>query len=218
MVLDARKLKDALLLALVVGLLLTGGEPGAVNALPGFSDHTGPTEMEVAEFERLDSGCHNVVGTYSSGSSSGDGPYSQTTFIETGDPDADLSAWVERTSPPGADLSTFRVHVESHGSDAGAASARDEAGAANASGMANDSLATNKSSCEMGVQYRIKVTASGGSPEGILPDAHGERVLWLHDGEYAGCSGSHTGPLDGSCSHIRPQDGGPNRTWANATA
>ena len=201
MVLDARKLKDALLLALVVGLLLTGGEPKAINALPGFSDHTGPTEMEVTELERLDSGCLDVVGTYSSGSSSGDGPYSQTTFIETGDPDADLSAWVERTSPPGADLSTFRVHVESRGSDAA---------------DRTDANATT-TSCKMGVQYRITVMASGGSPEGILPDAHGERVLWLENGEYAGCSGSYTGSLNGSCSHIRPQDGGPNRTWANAT-
>ena len=200
MALDSRTLKDAALLAFIVGLVLTGGNPNAINAVPGFSNHTGPTEMEVAELELLDSGCRDVVGTYTSSSSSGDGPYSQTTFIKTGDPDADLSVWVERTSPPGADLSTFRVHVESH-----------------ASATTNGSLATNQSSCEMGVQYRIKVTASGGNPEGILPDAHGERVLWLHDGEYAGCSGSSTGPINGSCSHIRPRDGGPDRTWANAT-
>ncbi|UPV74251.1 hypothetical protein M0R89_17145 [Halorussus limi] len=197
MVLDARKLKDALLLAFVVGLLLTGGEPKAVNALPGFSDHTGPTEMNVSELERLDSGCREAVSGYARSSVSG-GTYSQVTFVETGDPDADLSAWVERTSPPGADLSTFRVHVESSG---------------NATGR-NES----NRSCEAGVQYRLEVTTAGGSPEGVLPDAHGIRILWLENGEYAGCSGSYTGPLRSGCSQLRPQDGGPDRTWANATA
>ena len=203
MVPDARRLKDALLLALVVGLLLTGGEPKAVNALPGFSDHTGPTEMRVASIDRLDAGCRDAVSNYA-GSSGGGGNRTRVSFIPTGDPDADLSAWVERTSPPGADLGTFRVHVESRG-DGEVASNR---GA--------DRTASN-ASCELGVQYRIETTAAGGSPEGLLPDAHGVQILWLGNGEYAGCSGSYTSPLRGNCHYLYQHAGNRDSTWANAT-
>ena len=41
---------------LVVVLFVAVAQP-SVNDLPGFSDHTGPTEMEVTEFERLEAGC-----------------------------------------------------------------------------------------------------------------------------------------------------------------
>ena len=193
MVPHSAKLKTLLLVSLLFGLALTGGEPGTVNALPGFSDHTGPTEIAVVSFERLDSGCEDDVATYSGGSVSG-GNYSQVTFIETGDPDANLSAWAERTSPQGADLSTFRVHVES----------RDGTGE------------RTDDSCETGVQYRIEVATSGGSPEGVLPDAHGTRILWLENGEYAGCSVSVTSPLRGDCRRFT-DDESPVREWANAT-
>jgi len=188
---DSGTLKNALLVAALLGLAVASVEPGAVNALPGFSDHTGPTEMEVASLERLDSGCADEVATYASGSASG-GNYTQVSFVETGHPEADLSAWTERTSPPGADLSTFRVHVDSR---------------SRADAPAN-------ASCELGVQYRIEVTTSGGSPGGILPDAHGTRILWLQDGDYAGCSGSYTSPLRADCRRFEAK---PDRTWANAT-
>ncbi|NHN58874.1 MULTISPECIES: hypothetical protein [Halorussus] len=194
MVPDARRLKDALLLAFVVGLLLTGGEPKAVNALPGFSDHTGPSELRVSSLERIDAGCRDAVSNYASGSGGG-GNHTRVSFVATGDPDADLSAWVERTSPPGADLSTFRVHVESRG----------------------DGEVASNASCELGVQYRIETTATGGSPEGILPDAHGVEILWLENGEYAGCSGSYTSPLRGRCPHLYQQADDRDLTWANAT-
>lgn len=188
---DASALKDALLLALLVGLLLTAAEPGAVNALPGFSDRTGPTELSVASFERLDSGCEDEMSTHVGGSTGG-GSYSQVSFVETGDPDADLAAWTERTSPPGADLSTFRVHVESRADGA------------------------TDAPCRAGVRYRIEVATGGANPEGLLPDAHGTRILWLQNGEYAGCSASYTGPLRADCSRFSDDDR-PNRTWANAT-
>ncbi|WP_135830374.1 hypothetical protein [Halorussus halobius] len=200
MVLDSETSKNVLLVAALLGLAVAGAEPGAVNALPGFSDHTGPTEMAVASLERLDSGCADEVATYAGGSASG-GNYSQVSFVETGDSEANLSAWVERTSPPGADLSTFRVHVESHPrTDPDADHVVDAS--------ANDS-------CDVGIQYRIEVTTGGGNPEGILPDDHGTRVLWLENGEYAGCSASHTGSLRAQCHRF---DSAPDRTWANATA
>lgn len=203
MVLDSERLKTALLVAALLGLAVASAEPGAVNALPGFSDHTGPTEMEVTTLERLDSGCADEVATYASGSASS-GNYTQVSFVETGDRDADLSAWTERTSPPGADLSTFRVHVESH--------SRAEGDDADVDSRADTPA---NASCKVGVQYRIEVTTSGGSPEGFLPDAHGTRILWLENGDYAGCSGSYTSPLRSDCQRF---EAGPDRTWANATA
>ncbi|MFC7080193.1 hypothetical protein [Halorussus caseinilyticus] len=189
--------KDALLAVLVVSLAVTALEPGAVNALPGFSDHTGPSEMRVTSLERLDAGCRDSVANYARGSVSG-GTYTRVTFIETDDPDADLSAWVERTSPPGADLSTFRVYVESHASEA------------------SEVASATTDDCETGVQYRIEATTSGGSPAGVLPDAHGVRVRWFENGEEAGCSGSYTSSLRGGCGQFR-EDERPDRTWANAT-
>ena len=168
----------------------------SVNDLPGVSDHTGPTEMSVTEFERLDSGCADTVADYASSGLGPNGTHERTTFVETGDPDADLSVSTVRTSPPGADLSTFRVHVESHGDDVVTA-------------------ATANESCRLGVQYRLVVQTSGGSPEGFLPDAHGHRIRWLENGEYAGCSGSVTSPLESGCERFREP---PERTWANATA
>ncbi|QZP36381.1 hypothetical protein [Halobaculum magnesiiphilum] len=182
---STQRLVAVALLAFAVGAVVGP----SVNALPGFSDHTGPSELRVTEFERLDAGCAEDVATYSSGSFDA-GNYSQVDFIETGDTDANLSAWTERTSPPGTDLSTFRVHVDSR-----------HEGPTNAS-------------CETGVLYRITVTPSGGSPEGLIPDAHGTRIQWMENGEFAGCSASYTSPLDGRC----PGATDPDRSWANATA
>jgi len=176
---------------LVIVLFLVGAAQPTVNDVPGFSDHTGPTEAQVTSFERIDSGCAEQVATRSSGSTSG-GTYEKLTFVETTDPDADLSAWVERTSPRGTDLSTFRVHVDSH-----------------ATGPANES-------CETGILYRIEVETSGGSPEGVFADAHGTRILWLENGRVAGCSASVTSPLDAECQRFY-DDSRPDRTWANAT-
>jgi len=174
---------------LVIALFLVGVTQPSVNDLPGFSDHTGPTEMRITEFDRLESGCAANVSSYRSGSWNGN-DYSKVAFVRTDDPNANLSAWIERTSPAGVDLSTFRVHVESH------------------------SDAARNDSCETGVLYGLSVNTSGGSPAGILADAHGHRILWMHNGEYAGCSASYTSPLDAECSRFREL---PQRTWANAT-
>jgi hypothetical protein len=194
-------LRDALLVVLLAWFAVTAVEPGAVNALPGFSDHTGPSEIEVASLERLDSGCEDAIADRSRGTASG-GNFSKVAFIATDDPDAALSAWTERTSPPGADLSTFRIHVESRASGATQANGSPDGG-------------TN-SSCQTGIQYRIEATTSGGSPAGVLPDAHGVRVLWLENGEYAGCSAAYTSPLRGSC-HQFAGSNQQDRVWANAT-
>jgi len=88
---------------LVVVLFVAVAQP-SVNDLPGFSDHTGPTEMEVTEFERLEAGCADEIAT-GSRRSSGGSVYTRTQFIGTPSADADLSVWVERTSSEGADLS-----------------------------------------------------------------------------------------------------------------
>jgi hypothetical protein len=175
---------------LIIAVVVVGASDVSVNTLPGFSDHTGPSEMEITEFERVDSGCADDLSSFRGTRSGPGGTYTKHTFIRTEDADADLSAWVERTSPPGADLSTFRVHVDSHHE-----------------GPANET-------CDTGVLYRITINGSGGSPEGFLPDAHGTRILWLENGRFAGCSGSVTSPLESGCQRFVDQ---PERTWANAT-
>jgi hypothetical protein len=178
-------------LALVVVIVaVLGLAHPSVTDLPGFSDQTGPTSASIAEFERVDEGCNEDVATFAGSSNEGD-DLTRTTFVETGGPNASLSAWIERTSPEGADLSMFRVHVDAHGGNASSVS------------------------CEYGVQYRITVTTSGGSPQGLFPDAHGLQVLWLENGEYDGCSSSVTSPLDAECNRFAEI---PERTWANATA
>jgi hypothetical protein len=176
---------------LVIVLFLVGVAQPTVNDVPGFSDHTGPTEAQVTTLERVDAGCAEAVATRSSSSTSG-GTYEKLTFVEAPTADADLSAWVERTSPRGTDLSTFRVHVDSH-----------------ATGPANES-------CDMGILYRIEVETSGGSPEGFFADAHGTRILWLENGRVSGCSASLTSPLDAECQRFY-DDSRPDLTWANAT-
>ena len=180
----------ALVLLTVAATLLLAG---SVNSLPGFSDHTGPTELTVASFERTGTGCVEDPEWPTGGPASDAGPgYVRTGGIVTADVDADLSVWVERTSPAGADLSTFRVHVESHH---------------------EGNIETD---CTDGsvIGYRLELDASGGSPPGLLPDDHGSRVLYLENGEVAGCSAGYTGGLDGSCDPFFEE---PRRTWANAT-
>ncbi|MFC7097141.1 hypothetical protein [Halobaculum marinum] len=182
---STRRLIAVALVALAVGAVLGP----SVNALPGFSDRTGPTDIAVTEFERLDAGCASAVATYSRGSVSGD-TFTKVTFIETASTGANLSVWTERTSPDGADLSTFRVHVESH-----------DAGPAN-------------TTCETGVLYRISVETSGGAPAGFLADDHGTQIQWMENGAFTVCSVSATGGLDTRC----PGDRDHPRVWANATA
>ena len=187
--------KRALLVIVALCAFFVVGHPDSVNRAPFFADHTGPSALTVRSFERIDSGCREAVGTYA-GSSIGNGSYSQTTFVETGDPNADLSARVERVSPDGADLSVFHVYVESH--------------------SAANVTATTNSSCRLGVQYRIELTPSGGSPAGLLPDAHGTQIRWYENGEHAGCTGSFTSPLRSRCPGLGSEE--PERTWANATS
>lgn len=177
---------------LVISIIVVGMAHPTVNDLPGFSDHTGPTDIEVTEFERLDAGCEANVSSYRSGSWNGDN-LSRVSFVPTASPDTALSAWAERTSPTGADLSTFRVHVD----------------ALNETDTAETNAGSGNASCKTGVLYRINVNTTGGTPQGFLPDAHGTRVLWLQNGEYSGCSASVTSPLDDECERFRsdsPED------------
>jgi len=173
-------------------LALVALSAGSINALPFFSDDTGPTDIEVVSLERLDAGCEDDVGDYVSSRNGPNGTYEVTSFIETGSVDADLGAYAERTSQDGADFSTFRVYVESY---------RD--------GPANET-------CDVGIQYRLEVQTSGGTDGGLLPDASGVRVLFLENGRYSGCSGGGSGPYaDTGCDRFMMQT--PTRTWANAT-
>ena len=55
---------------------------GSVNSLPGFSDRTGPTELAVTDFERLEDGCLAEVSGYARSSVSG-GVRTQNTVIRT---------------------------------------------------------------------------------------------------------------------------------------
>lgn len=164
----------------------------SVNALPLFSNGTGPTDIEITELDRLDAGCRDEVGDYASSRNGPNGTFARTTFVETGSRDADLSAWAERTSPAGAEFSTFRVYVES-----------DPAGAGN-------------ESCEVGVQYHIEYRVSGGSDDGLISDASGYSITNIENGEYDGCASSASGRFTDSGCPARPYEQ-PPRTWANAT-
>lgn len=178
----------------VVTALLTLAVAGSVNALPGFSDHTGPAELTVTEFERTGTGCGQPA-VNESAVPDADSLYERNGMIQVADTDAALSVRVERVSPPGADLSRFRVHVESHHEG------------------------TVDADCDRPVVgYRVALEPSGSSPPGLLPDAHGVQVTYLEDGEFAGCSGAYSGldPADvGSCDGSL---GDESQTWANATA
>jgi hypothetical protein len=66
------------------------------------------------------------------------------------------------------------------------------------------------------VLFVVVAQPSGGSPAGLLPDAHGTRVLWYEDGDLAGCSSSVTSPLDSECPRFSGLQ--LDRTWANASA
>ncbi|MFC7227933.1 hypothetical protein N0B31_11015 [Salinirubellus salinus] len=172
----------------LVTAALTLAVAGSVNALPGFSDHTGPAELDVTEFERTGTGCGVV------GSTVPDSLYERHGSIRVADTDAALSVRVERVSPPGADLSRFRVHVESvHEGPV-------------------------ESTCEHpAVGYRVALDPSGGSPAGLLPDAHGVQVLYVENGEFAGCSAAFTGIDPASTNGCGESFGEEPRTWANAT-
>lgn len=183
--------RRVVLVALAI-LALAAAGMGSINALPLFSDDTGPTEIRVSGLERLDAGCKEDVATYARSQNGPNGTYTQVSFIETGSRDANLSAWAERTSPERADFSTFRVYVDSH-----------------RTGPANDT-------CDVGVQYRLEVTTSGGTGDGLLPDASGSRILFLENGRYSGCSAGGEGKYsDAGCAQFGLDD--PQRTWANAT-
>jgi len=179
----SRRTVALVLLTALATLLLAG----SVNSLPGFSDHTGPADLTVTEFERTGTGCGVVR------SRAPDSLYERHGSIRVADTDAALSVRVERVSPPGADLSRFRVHVESVHEG------------------------TVESTCEHpAVGYRVALDPSGGSPAGLLPDAHGVQVLYVENGEFAGCASAFTG-IDpaGGCGESFGEE---PRTWANATA
>lgn len=178
--------------AAVVVLLAAALTLGSINALPLFSNDTGPTEIEVVSLERLDAGCEDDVATYAGSRNGPNGTYVTTTFIESGARDAALSAYAERTSHERADFSTFRVSVDSH-----------------SDGPTNET-------CDVGIQYQLEVQTSGGSDGGLLPDASGVRVLYLENGRYNGCAASGSGPYaDAGCTRFTMER--PTRTWANAT-
>ncbi|MBX0287238.1 hypothetical protein EGH22_12940 [Halomicroarcula sp. F28] len=176
--------------AFVLGMAAVSS--GAIYALPPVSDGTGPTDIEITDLERLDAGCREDVATYASSRNGPNGTYERTSFVETGTRDATLSAWAERTSPVGADYSTFRVNVES-----------DRTGPAN-------------ETCEVGVQYRLEYRTSGGTDDGLVPDASGHSITHVENGRFAGCSSVGGGRwADAGCPHSAEDR--PARTWANAT-
>lgn len=180
----------AVVVAFVFGTVVVSS--GAIYALPLVSDGTGPTDIEITGLERLDAGCREAVATSASSRNGPNGTFAKTSFIETGTRDANLSAWAERTSPLGADYSTFRVNVDS-----------DRTGPAN-------------ESCAVGVQYRLEYRTSGGTDDGLVPDASGHSITHVENGRHAGCSSVGAGRwADAGCpGHGEDR---PARTWANAT-
>lgn len=149
---------------------------------------TDPPELAVSSFERLNSGCADDIHRSSFGRNAGDS-YTQVGFVETGNESANLSVRTERTSPPGADLTAFRVYLES-----------------------TDEPQANRS-CTVGIRYRLELTVDGEQSQGLFdggPD--GIRVLYFENGRYNGCSQSVSGGLDANCQRF-----GSDHEWTNAT-
>ena len=174
------------LAVVLIGLVVVPASPLSLTG-----DDSEAPRLSVTSLERLDTGCADDVATFAS-SKSGGGGYTKVSFIETGNKTANLSAKTERTSPVGADLSTFRVYVDSTGE------------------------VRQNSSCTMGVQYRIELSHDPARSGGILSGEEGTRVLWLENGAYTGCSSTTTGALDAECGRF-VQEGNTEISWANSS-
>ena len=185
----SRRIVATVLVTALATLLLAG----SVNSLPGFSDHTGPNELTVTEFERTGTGCGELE-LDETDVADADSMYERNGMIRVPDTDANLSVRVERASTPGADLSRFRVHVETHHEG------------------------PVETDCERPVVgYRVVLEPSGGSPPGLLPDAHGVQVTYVEDGEFAGCSAAYSGIDPAAVGQCGASFGEEPRAWANAT-
>lgn len=179
-----------LICCLLVGVVILFLWPMSPLSVTG--DEPEPAPLSVSSFERLETGCKDDVATYAAGSH-GNGSYTRVSFIETGTETANLSARTEQTSPVGADLTSFRVYIDSTGQP------------------------RENTDCTMGVQYRIDLTYDRESSDGLLSGPDGTRVLWLENGAYSGCSSTTSGSLESEC-HRFVNNSQSNRTWANTTA
>lgn len=188
MVPDVPRSVAVALVAVVAAFVLAAAVPA--SALPLVQDSTGPTEIEVVSLERLETGCEEEIADAGLTRNGPNGTYTVVSFVETGSRDAALSAWAERTSPTGADFSTFDVHVDGH-----------------REGPTN-------TTCTVGVQYRLTVRTTGGTDPGLLDDPSGTGVRFHENGEYATCASSGSGGFGSACRGV---GGPPPRTWANAT-
>lgn len=170
------------------------------DGIAGIDAEPEPPRLSVDSVERLDVGCADDVATDAS-SRTGGGSVDRVAFVETGDATADLSVATERTSPRGARLSAFRVYVDSAAPDAR---------------VGSPSTANESDDCRVGIQYRVRLSYEPRSSEPLSFGDEGTRVLWLENGEYAGCSGMTEGSLETECGRFLAD--GPERTWANASA
>lgn len=182
----------AVLLFCCIGAGLVIALVSPVSPLATSGDEVEPAQLSVSSFERLDTGCADDVATYA-WSRQGNGSYTRIAFIETGGEAVNISARTERTSPAGADLTTFRVYIDS------------------------TTRPREPTACTMGVQYRLELTYDRGPADGFLSGDDGTRVLWLENGAYSGCSSATSGSLDSECHRFTGQTQS-DRTWANATA
>ncbi|MGM0447117.1 MAG: hypothetical protein ACQERM_02545 [Methanobacteriota archaeon] len=190
----------ALVAAAALGAVAITDLAGA-DGVAGVGAEPEPPRLSVDSVERLDVGCADDVATYAS-SRTGGGSVDRVAFVETGNAAANLSVATERTSPRGARLSTFRVYV-----DSAAAGERADP----------DRTANRSEGCRVGIQYRVRLSYEPRSSGPLLFGDEGTRVLWLENGEYAGCSGVAEGSLETECARFLDGDG-PERTWANASA
>lgn len=170
----------------LIGLFLL---PASPLSLTGEESET--PRLTVSSLERIEAGCADDVATYAS-SQSGNGEYTKVSFIETGNKTANLTVRAERTSPVGADLSTFRVYVDSAGQT------------------------QQNTSCTMGIQYRLELDYDPAYSNGILSGDDGTRVLWLENGRYDGCSSTTSGSLDAECGRFL-REGDTAVIWANSS-
>ena len=147
-------LVGAFAMGVAIGALFVGGVPASEES---------PPDPEIESVEVLDAGCHDDVRPR--GMSSSDGVWVST--INNTSKHTEVSAQIRRTSPPGATVAAYRVHLETH------------------------NTTVESGECPGRIVYRVEYDA----PYPDAADAmRTERYV---DGEFHTCGSSTSGPETG---------------------
>lgn len=143
-----------------------------------------PPEPEIESIEVVRSGCHDDVRKVAS--SSTDGTWTGT--VNGTSPHTVVSAEIRHVSPERADVTTYRLDVETHNTSAPAPEHDCSAG-------------------EGAIVYEVEYDAPSDE------NAEGRRVERYRDGELKGCGGSMSGP-DIGCARLHED---VTTHWSNAS-